>query len=391
MKTALLLLIYLAFISLGLPDSLMGTSWPTMYQTMGMQLSAVGIISFIIAVGTVISSLLSSRMIQRFGTKWVTAISVLMTAVPLVIIAYATQFYQLCLLAVPLGLGAGSVDAALNNYVALHYKAKHMNWLHCFWGVGASLGPMILSAYLAQEAGWRKGFFTIGLLQTAMAALLFLSLPLWSKAKKAEPQEEVPIKTLSIKQVLHVRGAKPALVAFFCYCALEGTTGLWGSSYMILHKGIDAQTAAQWISLFYVGITAGRALSGFVSMRLTNRQLTRLGLGVMLCGVLVVLLAPEVWVLPIGFCLVGLGCAPIYPAMLHETPNNFGSAVSQSFMGIQMACAYIGVTVMPPLFGLLAEHVSITLYPWYLLLIGVTMLLGHELLVRSLKNTAIDT
>ena len=381
----LLIIIYLSFISLGLPDSLLGAAWPTMYPQLAVPVSYAGIISLIIAAGTVVSSLQSDRLTRRFGTGRVTAFSVATTAVALFGFSVSSRFWQLCLWAIPYGLGAGSVDASLNNYVALHYKSKHMSWLHCMWGVGASAGPYIMGFVMTHGGSWSGGYRSIALIQIVLTAILFCSLPLW----KGRPQvtdgagNQVEAKPLSLRQVLKIRGVKQVLVCFFCYCALEQTTGLWASSYLTLHKGVSPETAAGFASMFFLGITAGRALSGFLTMRLSDVQMIRLGQGLIGGGIVILLLPLGAAASLAGFVIIGLGCAPVYPCIIHSTPAHFGADKSQAIIGIQMACAYVGTCLMPPLFGLIANHIGVSLLPWYLIAILALMIVMHELLIRA--------
>lgn len=381
----LLIIIYLSFISLGLPDSLLGAAWPTMYPQLAVPVSYAGIISLIIAAGTVVSSLQSDRLTRRFGTGRVTAFSVATTAVALFGFSASSRFWQLCLWAIPYGLGAGSVNASLNNYVALHYKSKHMSWLHCMWGVGASAGPYIMGFVMTHGGSWNGGYRSIALIQIVLTAILFCSLPLW----KGRPQvtddagNQVEAKPLSLRQVLNIRGVKQVLVCFFCYCALEQTTGLWASSYLTLHKGVSPETAAGFASMFFLGITAGRALSGFLTMRLSDVQMIRLGQGLIGGGIVILLLPLGAAASLAGFVIIGLGCAPVYPCIIHSTPAHFGVDKSQAIIGIQMACAYVGTCLMPPLFGLIANHISVALLPWYLIAILALMIVMHELLIRA--------
>ena len=381
----LLIIIYLSFISLGLPDSLLGAAWPTMYPQLAVPVSYAGIISLIIAAGTVVSSLQSDRLTRRFGTGRVTAFSVATTAVALFGFSVSSRFWQLCLWAIPYGLGAGSVDASLNNYVALHYKSKHMSWLHCMWGVGASAGPYIMGFVMTHGGSWSGGYRSIALIQIVLTAILFCSLPLW----KGRPQvtdnagNQVEAKPLSLWQVLKIRGVKQVLVCFFCYCALEQTTGLWASSYLTLHKGVSPETAAGFASMFFLGITAGRALSGFLTMRLSDVQMIRLGQGLIGGGIVILLLPLGAAASLVGFVIIGLGCAPVYPCIIHSTPAHFGADKSQAIIGIQMACAYVGTCLMPPLFGLIANHIGVSLLPWYLVAILALMIVMHELLIRA--------
>lgn len=381
----LLAIIYLAFISLGLPDALLGAAWPSMYPQFDVPVSYAGIISTIIALGTVVSSLQSDRLTKKLGTGKVTALSVLMTAMALFGFATSHSFGMLCLWAIPYGLGAGSVDASLNNYVALHYESRHMSWLHCMWGIGASAGPYIMGYALTAGWGWNSGYHIIAVLQIVLTAILLCSLPLW-KQRPAEVLQDGKVqnvKALSIREVLQLAGAREILVCFFCYCALEQTTGLWASSYLTLHKGVSADTAATFASMFYLGITVGRALSGFLTMKLNDVQMIRLGEVIIGIGVLVMLLPFGQSLSLTGLILIGLGCAPVYPCVIHSTPAHFGADKSQAIIGIQMACAYVGTCLMPPVFGLIANHITVALLPVYLLIILVLMVIMHELLCKK--------
>lgn len=381
----LLAIIYLAFISLGLPDALLGAAWPSMYPQFDVPVSYAGIISMIIALGTVVSSLQSDRLTKKLGTGKVTTLSVLMTAMALFGFATSHSFGMLCLWAIPYGLGAGSVDASLNNYVALHYESRHMSWLHCMWGIGASAGPYIMGYALTAGWGWNSGYHIIAVLQIVLTAILLCSLPLW-KQRPAEVLQDGKVqnvKALSIREVLQLAGAREILVCFFCYCALEQTTGLWASSYLTLHKGVSADTAASFASMFYLGITVGRALSGFLTMKLNDVQMIRLGEVIIGIGVLVMLLPFGQSLSLTGLILIGLGCAPVYPCVIHSTPAHFGADKSQAIIGIQMACAYVGTCLMPPVFGLIANHITVALLPVYLLIILVLMVIMHELLCKK--------
>ncbi len=384
MVSLLLAVIYLAFISLGLPDSLLGSGWPIMYPQFGVPVSYAGILSMIICIGTIFSSLQSDRLTRRFGAGKVTAVSVAMTALGLLGYSVSDSFWQLCLLSIPYGLGAGGVDAALNNYVAVHYASRHMSWLHCMWGLGAAIGPYIMSFALAGSDNWHLGYRYVGLFQVLLTIVLFVSIPLW-KRRKWEP-EEAKAQALSVRQVLAIPGAKQILFAFFCYCALEQTAILWGSSYLVLHAGMGEETAAAFGSLFLIGLTVGRAVSGFMTYKFNDTAMIRMGQAVIGLGVII-------WLLPIGdvgaligLGLIGLGCAPVYPCIVHSTPDHFGVERSQAVIGIQMAGAYVGILVMPPLFGLIANHITPALLPWYLLIILVVMVLAHEALIRRTKQ-----
>lgn len=389
MASLLLPVIYLAFISLGLPDALLGSAWPSMYTELGASLSWAGIVSMIISVGTIVSALCSERLNLRLGTGGVTFLSVMLTAVALLGFSLSTSFWQLCLWAVPYGLGAGSVDAALNNYVALHYESRHMSWLHCMWGVGASIGPVIMGRALAGGT-WQGGYRTIALLQFALTAVLLLSLRLWKR-----PQANVEgadFKPHPIPELLRRPGVPQVLLCFFCYSALEATAGMWAASYCTLVRGIDAETAARWASLFYVGITIGRGVCGFLTMKISDQNMIRLGQALIAAGVVLVLAPLGQGTLFAGLITVGLGCAPIYPSIIHETPVNFGRDVSMSMTGLQMATAYVGSCLMPPLFGLLAQYVTPTLYPWFLAVILALMFaMAESLHRRTAHRRGIET
>ncbi|MFR5601381.1 MAG: MFS transporter [Lachnospiraceae bacterium] len=389
----LLAIIYLAFISLGLPDSLLGSAWPSMYPQFGVPVSYAGIISMIIAAGTIISSLQSDRLTRRFGTGKVTAFSVAMTAAALFGFSITGSFWLLCIWAIPYGLGAGSVDASLNNYVALHYESKHMSWLHCMWGLGATLGPYVMGYALSGESGWNGGYRYIGIIQVVLTAFLFVSLPLWKKQngrngsqgqdfqEESETfQSEMPYP---LKRIIQIPGAKEVMICFFCYCALEQTVILWVSSYFHLDKGVSVETAAGFASIFFIGITVGRGLSGFITMKLNDTQMIRLGQGLIVVGGMTMLIPGPQALALVGLIFIGLGCAPIYPSIIHATPDHFGADRSQAMIGVQMASAYVGTCLMPPLFGLIANHVTVALLPVYLLILAGIMAVMHERLVRK--------
>lgn len=384
MTQLLLAIIYLAFISLGLPDGLLGAAWPTMYQEFAVPVSYAGAVSMIISFGTILSSLQSDRLTRKLGTGKVTAISVGMTAAALFGFSFSHSFVAVCLWAIPYGLGAGSVDASLNNYVALHYESRHMSWLHCMWGIGATLGPYVMGYALTGGKGWNAGYRYIGIMQIVLTAVLVCSLPLWVKRKEeGTGGAEMDAKALSIREVLKIRGAKEVMFCFFCYCALESTAGLWSSSYLALQKGIPAETAASYAGMFYLGITIGRALSGFITMKLNDVQMIRMGQCMIALGIIVVFLPGAAVVSLVGLVLIGLGCAPVYPCIIHSTPAHFGEDKSQAVIGIQMASAYVGSCLMPPVFGLIANNISVALFPVYLVVILMIMIVMHELLVKK--------
>ncbi len=396
MANLLLAIIYLAFISLGLPDPLLGAAWPTMAPDLGVPLSWAGGISMVISAGTIVSALLSDRMTMRLGTGKVTVWSVFLTMIALLGFSLAPNYWVLLLIAIPYGLGAGGVDAALNNYVALHYASRHMSWLHAMWGLGTLIGPNILSFALLHHMGWRGGYRSISVLQLVLVLILFASLPLWKSrpvtpepVKIDEPDPPAPRRPLGIRGVLAIEGAPEILLMFFCYCTIESTAMLWASSYMHTGLGIDKTTAAQWAALFTFGITAGRILNGFATMRLSDPVLIRIGEGIIGVGILVLLLPlPRPASTVVGLVLVGLGCGPVYPTVIHSTPAYFGADKSQAVIGMQMAFAYTGSLAMPPIFGLLAQATTILLFPWYLLAALVLMVVLFERL-RAKRGDAL--
>ncbi|OBZ16155.1 MFS transporter [Bacillus sp. FJAT-27264] len=397
MATWFLIVIYLAFVSLGLPDSLLGSAWPVIWPEIGSSLGSAGLISMIIAGGTIVSSLASGRMIQRLGTGKITLFSCLLTAVALLGFSMAPSMFWFIVLAIPLGLGAGSVDAALNHYVAENYKAHHMNWLHCFWGVGATMGPIIMATYMAGQHSWRGGYAAVAIIQAILVIILFVTLPLWKRVAAIRDlensehtvqdilREEKAESTLPTK-VLQLRGVKPSLLAFLMYCGVETTVGLWGASYLVGTKNVTAEMAAGWISLYYGGITIGRLITGFITLKVHNRLLIRYGQLVTIAGGIILLLPFSASFSMLGFILIGLGLAPIYPGLLHETPARFGKEHSAKLMGYQMAVAYSGTTLLPPLFGLLAAKTSTDLFPVVVLILLVLMLFSVETVNRLLSK-----
>lgn len=379
----LLAVIYLSFISLGLPDSLLGSAWPAMYGDFNVPVSYAGIISMIIAGGTIISSLQSDRLTRKLGTGKVTAISVAITAAALFGFSLSHSFWMLCLWAIPYGLGAGSVDASLNNYVALNYESRHMSWLHCMWGVGASVGPYIMEYAMTGGHGWNTGYGYIAVLQIILTVILLFSLPIWKNRTEDKNESNVNTKPLKLVEIVKIPGAKEIMITFFCYSALEQTTGLWASSYLTLNKGMSEAVAAGFASMFFIGITIGRAFSGFITMKLKDSQMIRLGQGIIFIGIIILFFTSGENTSLIGLIMIGLGCAPIYPCIIHSTPENFGADKSQAIIGVQMASAYVGTLLMPPLFGLIAQHINISLYPVYIFVVLILMIVMNEALLRK--------
>jgi len=386
MGTILLLVIYLAFISLGLPDSMLGASWPVMRLDLNAPLGMAGLLSMTVTVGTIVSSLLSGVVVRRFGTGLVTLTSCVMTASALIGFSISPSVVWLIVCAIPLGLGGGAVDAALNHYVAARYKAHHMSWLHCFWGVGATAGPMIMGAYLSGKASWRDGYLAVAGIQFALVIVLVFTLPLWrarsgkgSTSSDADHSETVsPSDREAASKPLKVKGVKFALASFLFYCGVEMTVGLWGSSYLVKERGLAADEAALWGSIYFAGITIGRLITGFITFKLSNRLLIRGGQMLTLTGVLLLLLPLPTGCALAGLLIIGLGLAPIYPCMLHETPARFGQEHAGKIMGYQMAVAYTGSTLLPPLLGLLAGFATIGIFPIYIAVLAAAMMLFSE-------------
>lgn len=382
MVSLLLPIIYLAFISLGLPDALLGAAWPSMYPQLGAGVAWAGGVSMIISAGTIVSSLASERLNTRLGTGRVTALSVATTAVALFGFSTCTQFWQLCLWAIPYGLGAGSVDAALNNYVALHYESRHMSWLHCMWGIGAAGGPVIMGWALAGST-WQNGYRIISILQIVLTAVLIFSLPLWQTPTDAGAGEDFTPEHRTLPQLMKVPGVPEVMCCFALYSGVETVAGMWAASYCTLVRGLDAATAASWASLFYLGITVGRFLSGFLTMKFNDHQMIRMGQVLIAVGIALVFLPAGNTCLRAGLVTIGLGCAPIYPCIIHETHANFGKSLSMAMTGIQMAAAYTGTTLLSPLFGVLAQNITMQLYPWALLVMLLLMVVLSEQLHKK--------
>lgn len=390
--TILLLIIYLAFISLGLPDALLGSSWTVIHLELNTSLEFAGVIAMIISGGTIISSLLTSRIIRRFQTGKVVVVSVALTAMSLVGFSISTSISMLILFAIPLGLGAGAVDAVLNNFVALHYKPRHMNWLHCFWGVGATGGPLILAMYLGSSGTWRDGYMTVGIIQFILVAVLIATLPLWrniasgNKDRKSDSSEFV-----SNRKAFDIKGVKLALLTFLCYCSLEAGTGLWAASYLTVQKGLDVSSAALWVAMYYGGITVGRFVSGLISEKVRGENLIRAGLAIITFGIVLIMLPLPTLFSTSGLVLIGLGCAPIYPSMIHLTPSRFGKNASQSIIGLSMAFAYIGTTFMPPLLGAVSSVLTLKILPYGLLIFALGMIIASEKLRKITSKTKDST
>lgn len=375
----LLALIYIAFISLGLPDSLLGSGWPVMHGELNVPVSYMGIVSMVISGGTIVSSLLSDRLTRKLGTRVVTVASVFLTVLALFGFSFSNRFWMLIVFAVPYGLGAGAIDAALNNYVALHYKSKHMSWLHCFWGVGTIVSPFIMG-YALTSSTWNDGYRIVGYIQLGIAVLLLATLPVWKVNKN---RDDLPQKSVGLVGALKIKGVPFLLIGFLAYCAAEATAMQWASTYFVEVKGISTERAANFASLFYIGMTVGRFVSGFLTDRLGDRKMIIVGTCIAACGIVALFVPANSYIVSLAaFVVIGLGCAPVYPCIIHSTPNNFGAENSGAIIGIQMASAYVGSTFMPPLFGLLGNAVGFEIMPAYLLVFIVLMIVMVEITFR---------
>jgi len=386
MGSLLLSLIYVSFISLGLPDSLLGSAWPVLHKEIGASLSGAGIISMIMCAGTIISSFFSERLLHKFGSGKVTAFSTALTAVALFGFSVSNSMWMLILFAIPYGLGAGGVDAILNNYVALHFKAQHMSWLHCMWGLGASISPYIMSFSLLKLDSWSYGYLIVSVIQIFLSVIIFISLPIWKdKNSQGDEHAEITEKPLSVKEIFSIKGAIPCFITFFGYCALEVTATLWASSYLVKIWDFSPKSAAGFASMIYIGITVGRFANGFLAIKFSDRFLIRTGISIIAFGIALLFIPSHSIFALTGFIIIGLGCAPIYPCIIHMTPDIFGADKSQAIIGVQMAFAYTGFLTVPPLFGFISEYLSISLLPIFLTILLLMMFFTQELVVKVKK------
>ena len=389
MATALLIIIYIAFIGLGIPDSLFGTAWPAIYSEFELPISFGSFVTIIISCGTVLSSVISSKIISRLGTNKVSAYSTLLTALALLGFSFAPNLWIMCFWAIILGVGAGAIDVALNNYVAIHYSATHMSFLHCFYGVGVSASPYILSLVIAGNFGWRGGYRIAFAIQLIITLLLFLSLPLWRKAHGGENEsEENTHKDLSFGSVLKIPGVKMMCSLFIASCAIECTCGGWGSTFPVEYKHLPAEKAAQIIMIYYIGMTLGRFLSGVLAAKLHSWKIIKLGQIVLGLALLLLILPGGIYLCALGMFLIGLGNGPMFPNFNYLTPENFGSDISQSVIGIQMASAYIGIMVAPAVCGLLGQVFGMVIFPFYLILFYAIMIPVTVRIKTVLKRNA---
>ncbi len=385
MSTLLLIVIYITFIGLGIPDSLFGTAWPAIYSAFGVAISHANFVTSIISGGTILSSLLSTRLIKCFGTAKVTAVSTAMTAGALLGFSIAPNIIFLCLFAVPLGIGAGAIDTALNNYVTLHYRAVHMNFLHCFYGIGVSLSPYLMSLMLSATGNWRQGYQTVFWVQLGIAIMTIISIPLWKKVNSTDSYEEENALVIGIIDLLKDLKVRRVCLVFLGSCAIEYTCGVWGSTFLVTEKQMAVDAAAKVIMFYYIGMALGRFSSGILALKCTSQQMIKIGQCITLIAIALLLLPLSPIATSGALFLIGLGNGPIFPNMIHLTPENFGKERSQAVVSIQMSASYISILLAPVLFGLLAQFISLALFPYYLCAMLFIMLLGTFLTRKSIK------
>ena len=385
MASLLLAIIYLCFISLGLPDSLLGSAWPVMQGELGVPVSYAGIISSVIFLTTILATLFTDRLLRKFGSYRVTLVSTVLTAAALFGFSVSDRFWMLILFAIPYGLGAGGVDAILNNYVALHYKPQHMSWLHCMWGVGASVSPYIMSFSLLRLNEWSYGYLAVSVIQALICIIILVSRPMWKSGIPSDTDGDSTAGHVSFKELFKIKGALPCLIIAFSYCSMELTTSLWLSTYLVEKWTFSPESAAGYASMFYIGITVGRFINGFLSMKLSDQKLIRMSLVIVSLGIAMLFLPSSTLTL-VGFTVIGLGGSPIYPCLIHMIPDVFGKDKSQAMIGVQMAFSYVGFLIMPTLFGIVAEWTTVSILPFYQIIFLAIMIIMHEIVIKSTKK-----
>lgn len=382
MATLLLVVIYAAFIGLGIPDSLFGTAWPAIYNEFSLSVADAGYITLLISGFTMLSSVFCTRLINRFGTWLMTAVSTVLTAVALFGFSISQSIYALCLLAIPLGFGAGAVDAGLNNYVALNYSASHMSFLHCFYGIGVTLSPYLMS--LALSGGqWRDGYKAAFYIQAVIALIAVLSGPLWRKAKENKQIVDEEPRNVSLIQLAKMPRVRLAWICFATSCTVECTLGTWSSTFLVEARGMLPENAARAVMLYYAGMASGRFISGLVTSRLSCNTVIKISEGILLCAIPLLLIPCGELASAIILFAAGLGIGPIFPNMMHITPNKFGRDISQSVIGSMMAVSYLGIMLMPPFFGVLADVIGVWLLPFFLLTGSLIMLFAYHALGKA--------
>lgn len=382
-----LIVIYIVFISLGLPDSLFGVAWPVVHTEFGISEGFASVYSIIIGVCTGGVSFVSGKLIRKFGTSKVTLVSILVTAVGLVAISFAPNIAVMMISSVIMGYGAGAIDTGLNNFVSLHYKAHHMNWLHCFWGVGVTVSPLIMSVFLGGGGTeWRKGYRVVALLQLLIALLVFFSLKKWRSIEKAEKEEASSEEaSAGLFDIMKIRGVLTGILSLGAYCSMEFLLGTWGASYAVNVFAVSPDVAAKWVSLYYGGIMVGRVISGFLSMKFNDKSLIRGGIAVAFIGIIIFAL-PLGTASLFGFFLIGMGFGPVFPSVLHSVPERFGTKYSADITGYHMGGAYaIGFGVQL-LYGFAATKISFVITPFVLIVLCVALVIFNETTVKKTKT-----
>lgn len=373
MATILLVFIYIFYIGLGVPDSLLGAAWPAIYSELSVPVSYASFISSIISCGTVFSSLFSTRVIAKLGTPRVTVLSTSLTAIALLGFSCSHNFLWLCICGIPLGIGAGSIDTALNNYVALHYTSMQINFLHCFYGVGVTISPYLMSLALSDNMNWRGGYRTVFFIQLTIAALSVISLPIWKKVKQALPQEE-PIRVLSLSQMLRRRKIWASCGVFLGISSLESTCLIWGSTYLSESVGMSADVAAALITFYFIGMTVGRLLSGLLTIKYSDWQIIFSGQAVIFVAIILLLMQTNAIITALGLFLIGLGNGPVFPNITHLIPGLYSKETSQSIIGIEMAFSNLSIMLTPILFGVVTTYTGVAIFPKFLLIMFLIMI-----------------
>lgn len=388
MTTLLLLIIFVAYIGLGIPDSLLGAAWPAIYEDLNLPVSYASYISMLVSIGTIISSFMSGKVIKKFGTAAVSVVSTILTAAALLGFAFSKNMIWFCVLALPLGLGAGSVDTALNNYVALRYSASSINFLHCSYGIGVAISPYLMSVALSDSNNWRRGYLIMFAVQSAIALLLIVTLPVWKKVKSSAESEEETEQTsaLTMRQALKMKSTKPSIGIFMGSCAIESLCLVWGSTFLVQTKNIGADDAAKLITVYFIGMTAGRFLSGILSKFVPPKKIIVAGQIITMTAIIIMFIPSTTTVAAIGFFLIGFGNGPLFPNMTHLTPIIFGKSISQSIIGTQMGFSYISILLTPLIFGNITRFFGVWLFPYCLAVMFVVMAFSTFLLFGKQKN-----
>ena len=386
MTGLLLIIIYLTYISLGLPDSMIGASWPAIMGEMGLGLQMMGFISIISTVGTILSSLFTTTLLKKLGTAKLTAFSIILTGISLLGYSFSSNFYFLLILTVPLGIGAGAIDSIINNYVAINFKPKHMNFLHSFWGVGVTVSPLILAGAINGGGTWRTGYLIVGIIQLSISAIVLLSIPLWKKAETNGASKIDVKESKSMKQAISVKGVVISALCFAFYCSVETTFSNYGNSYLVGAMGVTIEKGATAVSLFYLGITLGRISSGMVLSKIKSHTIVRLGEAVTVIGIILLAFGGNFTAKSIAYFLIGIGNAPIFPCIMNETPRRFGVEYSQSAISLQVAFAYLGGALMSPIFGFIGQSISVKLLPVYLMIFTILLIITYEVLLKKTKT-----